>query len=349
MKVILNIIALFSVLTLSAQQPVFTIETETAPCGGKGKMIFTGLSPSVNYKISMNNGVSFIIEKPDAEGKISRTGLAGEYDIIMQNEFGRIVGKHRIPSEGIAPTFTLSQEPSVCGDQGSITVEGLTAGEIYRISTTNGESYQHLTASTEGTVQIPVLGGRYDILVANDCGFTKGEIVVGKEGDKPDFTVETEPSQCDKIGTIILNGLEAAAKYHVSIDGGENFEFLNADESGAIRKGAKAGHYELIVKTSCGTATETADITSEGSAPSYTTAIEMEHELAKKGTIVFSGLEPVNMYQISLNGGENYSFITADTNGEIRKEAANGTYNTIIKNKCGSSTAKVIVGHNSEN
>ncbi len=346
MKIFLNIIALFSVMTLTAQKPVFTIETETAPCGGMGKMIFTGLSPSINYKISMNNGVSFTIGKPDAEGKITKTGLAGEYDIIMQNDFGRITGKHRIPSEGIAPTFTLSQEPSVCGEVGNITVEGLTAGEIYRVSTTNGESYKHLTASSEGTIQLPVHGGRYDILVANDCGFTKGEITVGREGDKPDFTVETEPSQCDKIGTIILNGLEPAAKYHLSIDGGENFEFINADESGAIKKGAKPAHYELIVKTSCGTARQTADITSEGSAPNFTTAIEMENELSKNGTIVFSGLEPVNLYQISFNGGENYSFITADSNGEIRKEMEKGLYNVIIKNKCGSSTEKITVGNN---
>jgi len=343
MKFFLNTIALFSVISLSAQAPVFTIETETAPCGGKGKMIFTGLSPEINYKISMNNGVSFFITKPDADGKITRTGIAGEYDVIMQNDFGRITTKQIIPSEGVAPIFTLSQEPSVCGNQGAITVEGLTAGEIYRVSTTNGESYKHLTAGAEGTVQLSVYGGRYDVLVANDCGFTKGEITVGKEGEKPGFTVETEPSQCDKIGTIILNDLEPAAKYHVSVDGGENFEFLNADQNGTIKKGVQAAHYDLIVKTSCGTATEVADVTSEGSAPSFTTDIEVENELSKKRTIVFSGLDALILYQLSLNGGETYSFIAADDNGEIRRDVLIGSYNAVIKNKCGSSSANVTV------
>jgi len=346
MRILLNTFILTFTLAAFAQEPVFNIESEIAPCGGKGKLIFSGLQSGVKYKISMNNGVSYSSVEADAEGKIVKEGLAGRYDLIMKNDFGRATAKGYIPSEGSLPTYTLEQSPSECGAPGKITINGLNPNETYRISTNNGESYKHLSADANGAAFIEVRSGRFDVLVANDCGFSKSEITVAKEGSKPDFTVETEPSACDALGKLILTNLEPSTSYQLSINDGESFEFISTGGDGTIKKGVKGGNYRMIIKTSCGTAEGEATVISEGNAPEFTTSIEMENPASKKGTIVFSGLEALKLYQVSINSGESYSFITSDENGDIRKEVMLGSYKAIVKNKCGSSSATVIVKSN---
>lgn len=213
-------------LFIYAQPPKLNTRIESAPCGGKGKIVFFGLVPELPYKVSVNNGKSFSRITPNPRGEITIENLPGRYDVIITNEYGRVKGEATIPTKGAVPKFKLSQSPSVCGNQGNIIVEGLKPTVSYRISTDNGESYKHFSVNDTGIVSIPIHAGDYDVLVANKCGFAKNEITVTKKGKAPKFKLSSKPSKCEQPGSIIISGLEAGASYEVSTNNGQKFSFF---------------------------------------------------------------------------------------------------------------------------
>ncbi|MFK7899584.1 MAG: hypothetical protein AB8B61_02385 [Cyclobacteriaceae bacterium] len=343
MKITLSIIITTLSLVAYSQAPVITAETSIAKCGKNGEIILNGLIPEITYKVSTNNGESFKSTNPDGDGKIVSSVKGGTHYVILKNDFGTANSKVSVPMEGGAPTFTTSSTDQVCEKKGTMTLEGLTPDVIYRVSYDNGENYDFHTADKEGKVVVDLEGGEYDILVANDCGFTKTIASIAKTKETITFTTETEPSQCGKPGVLTLTGLDPDKTYEISTNNGEKFSFLKTSSEGSIVRYVYAGTYKIIVKSPCGTQTGEASVASEGSAPAIATSIEAESAYAKRATIVFGQLTPLSIYQLSLNNGQNFSYKTANEEGEVRIDVELGKHEVILKNKCGSSNRVVPV------
>jgi gliding motility-associated-like protein len=256
--------------------PTFTVSyTDPTTCGGTdGTITISGLSASSNYDVSYDNGsaVNLGTITTDATGNYVITGLsAGTYASVTVDLAGCVSADATVMNltDPAAPTFTVSSSnPTTCGgNDGSITISGLTASTTYDVTYDDGTgtiSLGSITTDASGNYVISGLAaGSYTnitVTIASCTGTEPGPLTLTDPG-APAFTVSSvNPSTCNGTdGSITLTGLTASTSYDVTYDDGTgtiNLGTITTDASGNyVITGLPAGSYSNFTVTFAGCTT----------------------------------------------------------------------------------------------
>lgn len=262
-------------------------------------------------KVSMPEGEAFTVTPPTGEG-FTFTGKEtaykdGAYSFkIITNEgydgTNMVVKVNGSEIEGEDGAYTVE---SVSEDL-VITVEGVVAKQIYNVILTEGEGY---TISSSDT---PYAGEDYTFTVKVDSAYKAGTdgmqvklddgtVLNGENGT---YTIPALSKDC----TVTVEGLVRKAVYSVTKSAAEGSAIAGADAvtegetysfTVTIGSGYKTGD-DFAIKVNGET---------KGNAPGSYTVENVSGDLA----IAVEGVEPKNVYNVTLTSGEGYTVSGAAT------------------------------------
>ncbi|MBV1888037.1 MAG: chromophore lyase, partial [Urechidicola sp.] len=197
-----NCSASTSITVNAIPEPIFNITTTDITCASAGD------SGTITINVTTTNG--FIIEYSIDGGLTffssnTFTGLAiGDYDVVVQYSTGSTVCE-TIPqtvtivaSDAISGTAELTAEYT-CSSNGTITVTGVTGGDVPYTYSIDGVNFQTSTIFTNLTA------GTYTITIqdANSCTSVTNEITIEPLNPPTDLMFDNSPITCPTNTTTV--------------------------------------------------------------------------------------------------------------------------------------------------
>ena len=323
-----------SVALSDPSAPSFTVVSpgnDPTTCGGSdGSITLISLNPASTYDISFEDGsatvTNFTGVSPDGFGNYTFNGLtADSYTNFTVVEAGCTSsdGIMVTLSDPAAPTFTVGNEtdPTSCGgNEGTITISGLTDGLTYDITYNDG-STQTLTGvnSTSGDYIITGLtAGTFTNFTVTDqatgCTGNDNSSFTLVDPNGPVFTVgnESDPTTCGGTeGTITLSGLNDALTYNITYDDGaaQSITAINSISGDYIMTGLTAGTYNnftvVDAATGCSGSVTTSITLVDPNAPTFLAGNGLDPTTCggADGSITITGLTDGLSYDITYDNG----------------------------------------------
>lgn len=308
--------------------PTVTIGVVSNCITPNGSLTITAPVSLVNYTFSIDGGTTY-------QASPSFTGLdVGSYDVIAKSVATgceSLVATKVITSTVIAAPLATVVNNTVCGNpNGSITVTAV-AGVTYSID--GGATFQ------ASNIFSGLAAGSYDVLTKSFTTGCLSAITTKAIADViPAVTSPTatavNPTICSPAnGTITFVTPTPLTNYTFSIDGGLTYQ------ASPSFLGLGADTYNIRVKSTT-TGCESPSVAKILTAPVVTLPVATSINntscgITPNGTITFTAPTPLANYTFSIDGGTIFQVSPSFTG------LVGGTYNMVVKNAAGCTSAKV--------
>ncbi|WP_204345082.1 T9SS type B sorting domain-containing protein [Psychroserpens algicola] len=185
-------------------EPEFSIITTDIPCSGDAGTLTIDVTATNGYSLeySIDGGTTFF-------NSPVFTGLTeGDYNVVVQYSAGASICTTDpqtatiIANSAISGTAELTA-PFTCNSAGTITVTGVTGGDVpytYSIDGVNFQSSDTFSGLTEGTYTVTIKD-------ANDCTIITNQITIEALDPPTDLTFDNTPVTCpSNTATINITG-----------------------------------------------------------------------------------------------------------------------------------------------
>jgi gliding motility-associated-like protein len=301
--------------------------------GGSDGQIVTSVSGGTSpYQYSVN-GSAF------TSGSGTFTGLtAGTYSIVVKDANGCTQTLPTVTlTQPAAITFSLSSQTNITGCFGDATgqiVTSVTGGTSPYQYSVNGGAF----ASGSGTFT-GLTAGTYNIIVrdANGCTQTLPTVTLTQPAQLTASVASSQNVSCNtgSDGSITVNISGGTTAYQYSINGGT---FNTIAISPLVINGLTAGTYSIVVRdaSSCSVTLPTVTLTQPTAlAISLTSSQNVTCNGGTDGNITVNVTGGTSGYDYSING----SSFTAGTPTQAFSNLTAGTYNIVVRDSKGCTTA----------
>lgn len=314
--------------------------TDPTVCGGtNGSITITGLTQNTAYDVDINDGSGVQTLSSDANGTILIEDLsAGPYSVVVSLANCASDPVSVSLDDPDAPVYTVNgTDPITCGgNDGVITISGLTNGEAYEVNLGTGGAPQALTANGNGEIIIDNLApDTYTVSVSLLGCIGTSFVLTLEEPTAPTYGVtSTDPTACaTDDGVITITGLTSGVEYQVDLNDGNGSQAYTATVDGEISiSSLAAGNYTVSVTLFNCTGAAFPVTLSEPIAPTYTAfGTDPSGCDTNDGSITVTGLSTFTTYDIDINDGNGSQSYTSDGAGEILIDGlADGGYSVVV-------------------
>ncbi len=288
----------------------------------------------------------------------------GTYNITVTGTAGAIVKTRQLSfvvSAGSGPSITtqpVSQSPCLGGPVSFSVVATGAISYQWQVSTNGGASFSPISGATSSTYNVAVTTAamnnyQYNVVVTNQCGTVTSSSATLTIASTP--VINTQPvsvTVCEGASATFTVASTSPANYQwqMSATAGGPFNNISGATSNTftipnVTASMNGSQYHVVVSNLCGTVTSVNVTLSIASGVSITTQPQDANGICIGQTASFSvtaaGPGLTYQWQVSTDGGANYSNITSATAASYTTAAVtsgmnNNRYRVIVSTTCGS-------------